>query len=722
MKKAFKVISVLVLVVVVLVVGAIVAIPMIVNGDDVKAELARQVKAQTGRDLEIPGQVDISVFPWLGARLGEVRFGNAAGFNAPLFAKTDEVELRVKLMPLLERKVEMDTVTVRGLELNLEKLADGRSNWEDLAKGKTAAESGDSAPSDGPGSGDSPIAALAIGGLDISGATLRYSDAGSGESYTVKNFDFKTGTLSPGQAVDLKLGFDLESANPPLTGRVTTDANVAADASGSAVKVSGLSLVADMQGPSLPGGAAKATVAADIDYDGAKQSVSVRNLKVGALDLEASGAVTVSELNATPAVSGELAVAPFNPRALLKALGGSDIKTTDPNALTSVALKTGIAGSPSSLALKPLNVTLDDTTLSGEASVALPQALRFALKLDRIDLDRYVPPGDGGAVATPGAASSKAAELPNETLRGLDIAGTFNAGEVKVSNLKLNDIAAKLDAKKGVIKLAPVSAKLYGGGYAGNVVLDATRDTPRLSLNESLTGVQLSPLLKDLQGEDPISGTANLKAKVTAVGIDADSIMRTLNGDASFTFLDGALKGVNIGKMIRDAKAKIRGGSPSAASEPNRTDFAEITGTANIKDGVVSNPDLAAKSPLLRLSGKGTASLPTQGLDYRAQATVVATSKGQGGKELDDLAGVPIPVHITGTFAEPKYALDLEALAQELAKTKAKELVETQKAKVKEKVEAKIKKKLGDGLGEKAGKLLGGDKGGGGLLNNLLKN
>jgi AsmA protein len=564
------------------------------------------------------------------------------------------------------------------------------------------------------------VAALAIGGLDVSGATVSYSDAAAGQAFSVKDLAFKTGALSPGQPVDVELGFDLESASPPLSGRVSTNARVNADAALGRVQAEGIVVKADLKGDSLPGGAATLTLAADVSYDGGKHTAQISNLALSALDLSANGGLSMSGLDAEPALQGELRVSPFNLRQILKALAGVEVDTADPGVLGRMALKTGISGTASTVSLEPLELTLDDSTLSGKASVAnfAAPAVRFALALDGIDLDRYLPPGQEPAAASPGAASTKAAELPLQTLRGLDVVGSLTAGRLGVAGLSLVDVSAKLDARKGVIKLSPVSARLYDGGYAGNIVLDATGKTPKLSLDESLSKVQIGPLLKDLQGDDPISGTANVKARLGAVGTDPQRILSTLNGQLSFTFLDGALKGVNIAKMIRDAKATLTGRKVAGGSEPNRTDFAEITGTAKVTDGVVNNPDLEAKSPLLRIGGKGTASLPAQSIDYRVTATLVATSKGQGGKELDDLTGIPIPVHITGTFSKPEYALDVQALGEALAKGKAKAIVEEQKAKV----EQKVKEKVGESLGDKAGKLLGGDKAGGGLLNNLLKN
>jgi AsmA protein len=209
-----------------------------------------------------------------------------------------------------------------------------------------------------------------------------------------------------------------------------------------------------------------------------------------------------------------------------------------------------------------------------------------------------------------------------------------------------------------------------------------------------------------------------VSAKLTARGTAPDAIKRTLNGNIAFQFLNGAINGVNIGKMIRDARAKLQGGATPGGDEPAKTDFAEITGTAPVKDGLVSNQDLSAKSPLLRVEGKGTASLPKETVDYRATVTLVATSQGQGGKELDDLTGVPIPLKVTGTFANPSYGLDTEGLVKALAESKAKDLLDKQKGKVTDKVKDQVKDKLGGSVD----KILGGDKKGGGLLKGILGN
>ena len=298
-------------------------------------------------------------------------------------------------------------------------------------------------------------------------------------------------------------------------------------------------------------------------------------------------------------------------------------------------------------------------------------AIRFDLALDAIDADRYLPPA---SEAETGAADSSAGENPLAMLGSLDVDGQLKVGKLKVNNLNASDISVTMKGKDGVLNIAPITANLYQGTFAGKIGINATGAQPKLSVDEKLIGIQVGPLLKDLQGAESLSGRGDIEAKMTAVGSNAEAMKKTLNGTAAFVFADGSVSGFNIAEMIRDAKAMFLGGSESSSDAPKKTDFSELTGSFVVKDGLVTNNDLSAKSPLLRLDGKGTADLPTETIDYHVTTTLVATTQGQGGDELADLAGIPIPIKIGGTFSEPSYGLDIDMGA--LLQSKAGDLLE----------------------------------------------
>jgi AsmA protein len=342
--------------------------------------------------------------------------------------------------------------------------------------------------------------------------------------------------------------------------------------------------------------------------------------------------------------------------------------------------------------------------LTGQLGVSnfADPAITFKLVLDEIDVDRYLPP----ASDKPATADSKPAapakggddKLPLDALRGINAKGTFDIGKLKISGTHSEKIHLELNANKGLIKLAPLSANMYQGQYNGNINFDARGKTLKLSLNESLKGVQVGPLLKDLSDSDILSGTANAQAKLTGNGATVKQIKATLSGNGNFSFTDGSINGVNIAESIRIAKAAL-GGKKVTSKEPVKTDFASLTGSFIAKNGVIDNQDLLVKSPLLRIDGAGKVDLPKEGLDYGLNVSIVGSVSGQGGEELADLKGLTIPVKITGTFDNPKPTVDLAGMLKDQA---------TQE--MKDKASEALKDKLGDDLGGLLGGMLGTEK------------
>ena len=216
----------------------------------------------------------------------------------------------------------------------------------------------------------------------------------------------------------------------------------------------------------------------------------------------------------------------------------------------------------------------------------------------------------------------------------------------------------------------------------------------------ALAGVNADPLLTDLgQKASPISGIMHFDGDLRTRSLGAQSL-RHLNGALNFAFLNGAYKGVNIAYELRRAEALFRG-HPAPEKTVNQTDFTEMTGSATVTDGVLDNRDLNVASPLLRIQGAGAADLHRQQADYTLTVNVVNTATGQGGKSLDNLRGLGIPVTIRGPFDQPGIAVDLDKLLTAQAKQRLQQTV-------KEKVDKTVRDKLNGAVGEQLGDKLPG--------------
>ncbi len=253
--------------------------------------------------------------------------------------------------------------------------------------------------------------------------------------------------------------------------------------------------------------------------------------------------------------------------------------------------------------------------------------------------------------------------------------------------LKLAEVNAQLNAANGKVAVAPHSAKLYEGTISGELAVDANKN--HITLKEQLQNVSVGPILRDFAEQDRLEGKGNIALDVTTAGASVNAMKRALGGTAKVNLRDGAIKGINLGEIIRKARSAL-GGSPSAADgqsagdKTQQTDFSELSASFTIKNGIAHNEDLDAKAPLFRLGGAGDINIPESSLNYLVKASIVATSKGQGGKERDDVAGLTVPVRLTGTFDNLKYEVDYKGLAGAAAKSQVGE-------KLKERVEEGLK-------------------------------
>jgi len=709
MAKLLKLIGALVAVLAGLVLIAVIVLPLVIDPNDYKEEIAAEVARQTGRTLSIEGDLSLAVFPWLGLDIGPTQLSNAAGFEDPYMARMETVQVRVKLLPLLRKQLEVDTVRLNGLVLNLARDKDGRTNWADLAD-KSAVESTGKADTDAAAGdrGGAGLAGLAIGGIEVSGARLTWDDRAAATRYEITDLAFTTGAIEPEETFDLDLRFRASAAQPAIEGQFHLKGSVLLAAGLRAVEVTAASVDVEASGSGVPGEQVSLSLASDVFVDLDAETLSLPNMVLETLGLNISGTVAGTGIMADdPQLSGVLAVAQFSPRAVIEKLGLAPVVTRDPQVLAQAEVSLDWTASPQHFAASKLNLTLDDTRIDGSARVdsfAQP-AIGFALKVDRIDLDRYLPPeaaeestDQSAAGVASGSASDSTEQLPLETLRSLNLNGKLDVGRLTAFKLQSSNLVIQIKAKDGLLRLNPLGASLYAGQYNGDITLDARKATPRISINEKVSGVQAGPLLQDLTGEARVEGTADVSAKLDGSGSTADAIKKTLNGTTAFSFTEGSVKGVNIAALIRKAQAKLKGQPAPQEQQPNQTDFSTMQGTATVSNGVVRNDDLLVQSPLLRITGKGQVSLPAETIDYTLTTRLTGSLDGKDGKSLEELRDVSIPVRVGGTFSKPTYVPDLGAALSDAAKARLEEKVEEQKQKLQEKLGDELQDKLLKGL------------------------
>ena len=709
MGKLFKVLGWVIGLAILLIVAAVIILPMVIDPNDYKDEIIAKVQQQTGRELQINGDIDLSVFPWLGLKINGLQLSNAKGFGDAPFAAVKEVDVRVQLQPLLSKRLVVDTVTLDGLKLNLARSDKGAGNWEDLAAGGAeppGQETGAAEPELEPGADETGLLQeLSVAGIDINDARISWNDQRSGQQVTIEQLNLQTGELAPGKPVELQLDFILDNREPQVRADIHLQGVMQLDKSAGQMDMSGLKLQVDAKGATLPGGELKVLLEAmaKVALDGSR--VAIDDLKLSSGELQVSGQLTGTGLNATPLVEGELALATLDLGQWMKGQGMALPAMTDPKALSRFGARMELTVQGDTVRLPSLEIQLDDTRIIGDALVK-NGGVTFKVDVDAIDIDRYLPPAavpeageKAGAAEQPAkagdqgkpASTAAAPLLPVEALRALNLDGVLSVGRLIINKLQAEDIQLTLKATQGKLKLGQQVKKFYQGRYQGLLDLDVSGKTPVTQVDAKASGIQIGPLLKDMTGEERLTGSGRFAAGLKTSGNSLDAMQRRLGGKLSFRFEDGALKGINLAQFIRDAKARFKGEAPPADTQPPQTDFSEISATARIDKGVLSNKDLLAKSPYLRVTGKGQVSLPAETLDYTVTTVVVSTDKGQGGEGLEELMGINVPVHLTGSLKAPDYEIDWARVLLDSQKGRAKKELE-------KKIDSELKDKIPSGL------------------------
>lgn len=695
MRIALRTIGIIAGVLVVAVAALAVFLPLYFDPNDYKEQIAEQVKKQTGRDLTLKGDISLSVFPWLGMEINDASLSNAQGFGSEPFASVRTADVRVSLLPLLRREIQVGTVVLDGLALRLQKNAAGQNNWDDIGpqeehEPETVAETDE--PS------EFQVESLEVAAVEIKDSTVLWSDAQSGDRYELQKFNFSTGQLRSGRPFQLESDFTLVAGQPPTTSQVSLNGEVNADLEKKTYRIEDFALKAEIEGEDLPGGKQPLSLTGKVDLDLANQKLAIQDLVFEAFTLKLTGQASGSQILDSPSFSGQIKAADINLRDVMKAMGKEEPDTADSGVLKNASFESGFVATGERADLRPIRIKLDDSSMNGSVSVAnySNPAIGFNLNVDQIDLDRYLAPpdkdDDGNGGGSDGGAGGESGEdkIDVDAIKDLNLNGSLKVGKLKVKNLRFENATLSLRAENGIMVVEPLNAGFYQGSINMSGRVDATGAKPGYGLNARTSNIRLEPMLQDLTGKAKVNGLASLNLNVTTAGDTTAALKRGLNGTLGFNLQDGEIKGFNLGQKLRAAQA-LREGQRLSDDAPQTTDFSAITGTLNIVNGVLRNNDLDGKSPAFRVNGEGSASLVSETIDYLAKVFVVKTSKGQGGAELAELEGVAIPVRLTGSLYDPEWKIDLGSVLKERAREELEE--------EKDKLRQKLLDKIGGGAG-----------------------
>jgi AsmA protein len=636
--------------IILLIVVGLLAVWALVNPNDYKGRIAAAVKESTGRELILKGDIKLSVFPWVALELGPASLGNPPGFGAEPFLAFNHAAVRISLWRLLSKRMDVQRVEIDGLDLILMKDARGTGNWENFGQKTHTANPTEHTAVDGP----------VLAGIRVTNGRVSY------QGMVIEKLDLETGALGGRGVTPVRIGFDANRGVPDESLTLSANFNFSADERYKELRFKSVNLSGLLGRPGDGRPAHWEVSAPTIDVNLTAQTLSVPTYDISYSGARVSGKLQATKILGDWSATGAVALAPVSLREFAPRLGLVLPKTRDPRALAQLSASSDFSFGANAVSFESMQLQLDDTHLKGSIALSSqPRALKFAFTVDQINLDRYLSVGQRPVATVPqqtGISTPKGAEAA--TLPEAD--GTLAVGSVHFSPLDFTNVRLTLGAQGNVVHLYPSLAQIGGGSYSGNITLDDRGATPTVSMDEHLSGVDMARLLAATPYKGRLTGRGSVNLKATSRGAALDAVMQTLSGQFDANLSDGALEGIDLGYELAAAQALIKHQAVPPRKGPARTPFDAFKGSAQISNGVARTSDLLIASPVLRMTGQGSANLLNKVIDFQMLASVM---------KAQDTAIADIPLRVTGTYVDPAVRPDVDALAKSELKQKLQDVL-----------------------------------------------
>lgn len=612
--------------------GAAMILPAVIPTESYRARVETAASDALGREVRLSGPIKLAILPKIQVRAEDVSIANAEGFGDEAFAQMRELRLTLALWPLLQQNIELEEFVLVEPTIRLTQRG-GRNNW-------TFKKEGDAAPTQQADAQGAFIRQQGALPLDASLGDLRIENGAL--SFTSEQQSFNVTALN--------LATRLPSVDEPaqLNGDFTLNGEDFRFETGLS------SLRALFEGQ-----------ATDIDLAVAS----------AVLDLDFKGQV---EEGQNFAFAGDF-TADLQSLPRLAAIAGASLPQG--NTYKSFYAEGRLIGEPNRLTVRGTGqpprgdnalIRFDDITTEGTLTLTYGGArpmVRGRLSMDTLDITPYAGSGERADTQRPsGPMEFSRTPMDLSALGLVDADLNLSVNTLKFQALEVSDVALHAVLDRARLQADLTQFTLYQGRGQATAVANARTATPSYGFNANLDGVSALPLLQAAAGFDRLEGLGTITLDLTSQGASAHDIVNGLNGTSNFRFADGAIKGINLARVLRGVQSALTNrGLPDGFGAQESTDFTSLTLATTLTNGL-ANANLEMLSPLVRVNGGGVFNLPQQNMDYRITPRAVASLQGQGGT--NDLVGIPVPIRLQGSFAQPQIGIDFEAVAQSLLRAR----------------------------------------------------
>lgn len=573
-------------------------------------EAERRIEEATGRDLALDGPISVSFWPALGFSVEQASLSNPEGYSQERpFIAADRIVFAVAVMPLLRGQVDVRQLIFEGAELYLESKAEGEGNWtfptEQTEQSETAQET--------------TIEDLRLEDVRLIGGMISFQGADGEAPLVLDDVDASLALDSLDTPAQLEAAFNYRGE------RLSVNSDVGAPR-------------AVLNGGQTPLTARVRAAPLNASFDGAFDT--------------ASGAL-----------SGRIDADGASLRRLMAWIGSPMEQGAGFGAFR---LGAQMAHEGQTTALSDATLRLDAIEARGNLNLINQENGRLrvtgALSAPNVDVNTYLPAPAQGAQASGVEVDTSwsAAPLDLSGLRAIDADLNLTLGALRFQQMSFSDVALRLLLANGAADARLSRVSLYSGAGTARLIADGSGAVPRIAVELNAQNIQAEPLLRDAIGFDKIVGRGRLSASLVGQGASQAAIMRSLTGNANFTFNDGQWRGVNLAQVARTVQSALTGETGSGGGA---TDFAELAAALSVQNGVAATDNLRLLNPFVRLEGRGLVNIGEQTIDMRIAPRAVRAIEGQGGDA--GVAGLGVPFRVSGSWARVSFRPALEDVVQD---------------------------------------------------------
>ena len=621
----------------------IVVATQLISTEDIVNQVSTNVEQSTGRVLTVNGEQSLSVFPSLTLALNDVNFSNVAGGSKPNMASINELLIHIPWFSVFSGELAIEKFVINDPNILLEKSVDGSVNWQFSTMANTDHDTEKDTKTSP--TNDKPVTLpdgfdISLGQVEINGGKLTFIDHQSKETKIIDQLDLAITMPSLRQALNLSGSVRYMAQTLELESIITSPAKAINN-----------------------------------------QPFAVElNLTSALVKLNYQGEVVQQgeELNGKLSLSGDSVKALLNWQNI--ALVAKD------EAFNKFSLSTNMGFANNKLTLNKLKVSLDELEFNGSTAITLSEPLNISSTIDLgiLDLNPYLPEPSSEVETTPTDDQVSQpivwdnTELDLSVLRSINANISIKSSQLLVRDIKLGKNELALMLNKGVADVQLKSFQGYEGNGSGAIKLNANKKPYQITTKFDLANINAEPLLTDAVGFDKLIGKGQLAWDLSTQGISQREFIKQLNGHLDISFIDGAVKGVNLAAIAKSASNIMQGNLSAVSldsdfSNADKTDFAALTGKFTLTNGVATTDNLSLNNPFIRISGTGDINLPETKVNLQIKSKVVASTQGQAAEATD--SGIVIPIKITGPFHDIKIRPDVSSGAKDKVKGKIKDKV-----------------------------------------------